>query len=68
MITIVRNKEFFFQGVLEIMVLTNFEDENNFQFFQRLKQSAPPSFIFISEQHYVPSSLNPSFSILMSTT
>jgi hypothetical protein len=59
----------FFQDVLETMVLSNFEDENDLQFFQKLKQSlapVPPSFVVILEQQTIPSSLNPICSIFVS--
>lgn len=52
----------FFQDVLETMVLSKFEDENDLQFFQNSKQSlapVPPSFVVILEQQTIPSSLNP---------
>jgi hypothetical protein len=59
----------FFQDLLETMVLSNFEDEKDLQFFQKLKQSlapVPPSFVVILEQQTIPSSLNPICSIFVS--
>lgn len=50
-----------FQGVPKIVVLTNYEDENNLHFFQKLKWAttlAPPSYVVPFGPQFIPSSSN----------
>jgi len=53
-----KNGEFQVFEVLKNVVLTNFEDKDDFHFFQELKKtiaSAPPSSTIPSRLHFVPS-------------
>jgi hypothetical protein len=52
------------QGVPKIVVLTNYEDENDLRFFQKLKwvtALAPPSYVVPFGPQFIPSSSNLSF-------
>jgi hypothetical protein len=52
-------KDFFPQAAPEVVVLSNFEDEDDLCFFTKLKQSTKPtplSFITPSTQHSTPGS------------